>query len=408
MTLWRKAAWLALVLGTPWLAACGGGSGRYTGTDLIVTGVGPSGVLFGGDTAQFVMTVTNDGDYDASDVTITNLIGNQMAVTSMTCSASRGATCPETVSVVTTVPSLPAGGKLTFEVDALVAQGANGTLSNTMTASFSNENDRGDNSATATATASGNNLSVTGTAPPGPLVDATASFTTVVKNSGPSGAQNVTITNVLSANLAPAGPIDCVPAGGAQAPVPQSDGSLLSASMPVDATLTCTIPVTVALGSNGLVSTTMTVAAQGDARTADNVVTLFVQATLFNNVGISAVATSDTVPGGGTTTFGFVVTNSGPAAATDVVLVNTLGANITPAGAITCVGSGGAADATAQPDGSLLSPSMPAGSTLTCSVPATVATGTIGRVGTTMTVTAAGDQHGGDNSATASIVAVRP
>lgn len=408
MTFWKLTAWAALLFGIPWLGGCGGGSGRYTGTDLVVTGAGPSEVLFGGDTAQFVMTVTNGGDFDASDITITNLIGNQMAVTSMTCTASRGATCPETVSVVTTVPFLPAGGRLSFQVDALVAQGANGMLSNTMTANFANENNRGDNSATATATASGNNLSVTGTAPPGPLVEASASFTTVVTNSGPSDAQNVTITNVLSANLTSGGAVDCVAAGGAQLPVLQGDGSLLSASIPAHATLTCTIPVTVAVGSNGLVSTTTTVSAKGDARSADNVVTLFVQATLFNNVGISAVPASDTVPSGGATTFAFVVTNSGPATATDVALVNTLGANLTPAGPIACIGSAGAADAVLQPDGSLLSPAMPAGGTLNCSVPATVAAGFTGRVGTTMTVTAAADQHGGDNSATASIVAVRP
>ena len=207
MTFWKLTAWVALGIGAAWLGGCGGGSGRYTGTDLTVTGTGPAGVLYGGDTAVFTMTVGNSGEFDATDITITNLIGNQMAVTAMNCTASAGATCPATVSVVTTVPFLPAGGKLSFQVSALVAQGANGTLSNTLTASFASENDRTDNSATATATASGNNLSVTGTAPPGPLVEPAASFTMVVANSGPSDAQNVTITNALSANLSPAGSI---------------------------------------------------------------------------------------------------------------------------------------------------------------------------------------------------------
>ena len=61
-----------------------------------------------------------------------------------------------------------------------------------------------------------------------------------------------------------------------------------------------------------------------------------------------------------------------------------------------------------QPDGSLLAASIPLGGTLTCDVPATVAAGITGRVSTTMTVAAAADQLSGDNSATASIVAVRP
>lgn len=408
MTSWKLAAWFALGLGFQWLAGCGGGSGRYTGTDLAVTASGPSGVLYGGDTAAFVMTVRNGGDYDAEDITITNLIGNQMAVTSMACTASGGATCPAVVSVVTTVPFLPVGGKLSFEVNALLAQGANGTLSNTMTASISNENNRADNSATATVTASGNNLSVTGTAPAGPLLEPSASFTMVVANSGPSDAQNVTIKNALSTNLTLAGPIDCVPAGGAQTPVLQADGSLISALIPVDATLTCTIPVTVAAGTNGLVGTTMTVSALGDSRTGDNVATVYAQATLVNNVGISAKPASGTVPGGGTTTFTFVIVNGGPAQAKDVVITNTLGPGLTLAGPIDCVPADGAAATSLQPDGSLLSPSIPLGATLTCNVPVTVAVGTTGRVSTTMTVAAAADLHSGDNSATASIVAVKP
>lgn len=408
MTSWKLATLVAVGSGLSLLASCGGGSGRYTGTDLIVTGSGPADVLYGGDTAEFVMTVRNGGDYDANDVTITNLIGNQMAVTSMTCTASGGATCPSPVSVVTAVPVLPAGGKLSFQVNALLAQGANGLLTNTLTASFTNENSRSDNSATATVTASGNNLSVTGAAPAGPLVEPSASFTMVITNSGPSDAQDVTLTNVLSENLSLAAPIDCVSAGGASLPVLQSDGSMISALIPVDATLTCVVPVTVADGTNGLVGTTMTVSTLGDARPADNVATAYVQATLVNNVTISANPATGNVPGGGSTVFTFVIGNNGPAQAKDVAITNRLGPNLTLAGAIDCVAAGGAAEATLQPDGSLLSASIPLGATLTCNVPATVATGTTGRVSTTMTVAAAWDQHSGDNSATASIVAVRP
>ena len=88
--------------------------------------------------------------------------------------------------------------------------------------------------------------------------------------------------------------------------------------------------------------------------------------------------------------------------------MNTLGPNLTLAGAIGCVAAGGASAPVAQPDGSLLAASIPLGGTLTCDVPATVAAGITGRVSTTMTAAAAADQLSGDNSATASIVAVRP
>src|SRR4051812_37211974 len=69
MTMRGGLATLAALGFSMLLAACGGGSGR-SGTDLVVSGVGPSTQLNGGDSATFVMTVSNLGDFAASNVVV--------------------------------------------------------------------------------------------------------------------------------------------------------------------------------------------------------------------------------------------------------------------------------------------------------------------------------------------------
>lgn len=388
------------------LTACGGGSGRYTGTDVTVAATAPTVALVGGDTAIYLMTVSNVGQEDAANVQITNVIGNQLALSAITCTAAGGAACPASPSVAMTIPTLPAGGSLVFEVTATVAQGANGSLTNTMSANITDDSDRSNNTATGTATANGNDLSVIGTAPAGPIVDASVTFTMVITNSGPSGAQNVVISNALSTSLTLASPIECVPTLGAVAPTLQPDSTLLSPSVPVGGVLTCTVHANVAAGTTGPVFTTMTVTAAGDGRTGDNTATASVGATLGNNISVTASAPAGPVVAGASTTFTMVVANTGPATAFDVSLNNVLSANLAQSGAIACAPSGGAVAPALQADGSLLSPSIPVSGVLTCSVPVTVAAGTNGIVFSTLTATAANDERTGDNAATASVSAV--
>ncbi len=116
------------------------------------------------------------------------------------------------------------------------------------------------------------------------------------------------------------------------------------------------------------------------------------------------------VPGGGTTTFSFVVGNTGPATAASVTLSNTLTAGLGYQGAISCVAAGGAAAPPAftvsGPTATSLASTIPVGGTLTCAVPVMVTAGTNGTVGSTFGVAAANDQISNlNNTATASTVA---
>lgn len=404
MTIRRLAAWPTLGLAFL-LAACGGGSGRYTGSDLVVSGVGPSAPLNGGDTVTFVMTVRNASDFDVTNASIHNVTTQLSTPTlSITCAAAGGAACPTQLGTSMTVSALPKGGVLTFTVVGTLITGANGQISDTMTVTSDNVDPNTDNNtATASVTSTSNDVSVTATAPPGPLLSGSAVYTMVVTNAGPDTAVNASLATTVSSDLTlvPAA-ISCIPTAGAVAPTLQADGTLLVPSIPVNGVLTCSVPVTVMPATNGLAVVTMTASSVGDGKTANNSATASVSATLVSD--LSVVGTPPIGPLlTPNTAFTMTVSNLGPADATAVVLTNTLGPNLALARPIACAASGGAVAPTLQADGTLLAPSIPFNGVLTCNVPVTVAAGNTGTAFDTLTVSSCCDLRAANNSATAAV-----
>lgn len=396
----------AMLCCTLLFAGCGAGSGR-SGTDLAVNGVGPSAPVNGGDAAVYVMTVANVGSYTADNVVIRNST-QQLTQSGLTivCTAAGGANCPAQTGPAMTVSALPPGGTLRFQVTGTAVAGASGTIGYTMTVTADTADTNTDNnSITITSPVGSNDVSVTATAPAGPLVDGPAVFTMVVSNVGPNDALNVSLATSVSADLTLVpGAISCVPSGGAVAPALQGDGTLLSPLLPVNGVLTCSVPVTVSVATNGFAIVTMTATTVGDSRSSNNSGTASASATLVGDLGVTATAPPGPLTSG-SATFTMVVANAGPSTATDVVIANSVSPNLTLSAAITCVPAGGATTPTLQSDGTLLVASVPANATLTCSVPVTVAAGTTGSVYDTMTVSTVGDPRPGNNSATALVSA---
>lgn len=391
------------------LVGCGSGSGR-SGTDLVVTGVGPSTALKGGEPISFTMTIANRGEFDADDLVLRNAtLQVAQAGLRITCTASGGGVCPTTTGATMEVPRLRAGGSLVFEVSSTVNVGASGTVSNTLavtsdTADVNTDN----NSATVSTTVASHDVAVQGTAPTGPLVDGPASFTMLVSNAGPDAAQDVVLATTVSSNLSlvPSA-ITCTPdGGGATAPVLQADNTLLVTSIPAGATLSCAVPVTVTAGTNGVTAVSMTATSIGDARASNNSSTASVSATLVHDLTVTGVVSASNVVGGGTAVFTMTVRNAGPATALDVALANTLSTDLSLLGAIVCAPSGGAVAPVPTLDGGLVSSAIPANGALTCTVPVTVAAGANGVVFSTFSASASGEQRPGDNSATVTTTAV--
>lgn len=370
------------------LTACGAGSGRFTGTDVQVTGIGPSAQLNGGDPIVFTMTVTNAGDFDAEDVLIRNTTSQvSPASVRISCTAFGGAVCPPSTGSSMNVSTLPRNGVLVFNITGTLNAGASGAVTDTMTVTADSvDPDSGNNTLTVTATTTSNDVAITAAAPFGPLVTSPAVYTMLVTNAGPDAANDVVLTTSVSTDLSfsPAD-ISCVPTAGASVPVLQADGTLLVATLPLNAVLTCSVPVTLLPAINGFAIVNMTATGIGDSRPSNNTGSASVSATLVNDLEVVGTAPVGPLTSANAT-FTMAISNLGPAAAPNVVITNVLGPNLTAGGPIACTSTGGAVVPTLQPDGTLLSPLIPLNGVLTCSIPVVVSAGNTGSVFDTLTV----------------------
>lgn len=249
------------------LAACGG-SRSPTGNDVLVTGVGPTDIVVGGSTATFTMTVTNVGGNTATDVKLVNSVGNQLALTEITCAAAGGAVCPDAPSVVMTIGSMPEGSSLVFTVKATVATSANGTITNTMVATVTDDTNRLNNSATAQGTAQSlTSFGVAQTAPATVAAGSTTAFTAVVSNPGSAAATNITITETLSRGYPVT--VSCTASSGATCPTTLGPFMTL-ASLPAGRFLTLTYLITVPSADRGDIVNVVSVTSDNDTQTDNN------------------------------------------------------------------------------------------------------------------------------------------
>jgi len=398
---------LAMLCCTLLLAACGGGSGRQ-GTDLVVTGVGPTTTVASGTNAVFQMTVANVGPNPADAVTIVNLVGNQLALVSVTCTSS-GVSCPATPSVSMSIPTMPAGSSLTFAVTTQLSNAATGSVSNTMSVNFASDTDRSNNSATVSATASNivSNLVVSGSGPGGTVAGGgTADFLMTVRNDGPDAATGLHfVNNVGSFLVVKPGGITCIASGGGTCPATLGVTMDLD-TLPAGASLAFTVS-TVAQSVTTTVTNTFQVTADTDSDRSDNTFTATASVlSPTTGVFVTGAGPAGTVSGGSTAAFAMTVGNAGPDPAPSVSIVNNVGSNLTFTG-VTCVASGGAACPAALGP-VMTATNMPAGGSLAFTVNTLVAAGTSGTLTNSMTVSADNDANRNDNIATAVVTAATP
>jgi uncharacterized repeat protein (TIGR01451 family) len=351
------------------LAACASGSGRQ-GTEIVVTGTGPTSQVAGGQNAVFVMTVTNAGPYDASNVKLIDNVGNQLKLLSITCAASGGATCPSSPSVEMVISEIPNGGVLKFSVTTQLDSGATGTVENSMVASFANEIDPTQDSAAVTATASSsavNDVVVSGTGPSGTVVGGSSIvFVMKVTNSGTQATGAFNVYDNVGSGLTLT-QITCSAAGGAVCP--DSVGVLTAIpSLAAGGVLTFNVTTAVGQNVNGTVSNEMVVNVPGNTGTS----TFYATATVVTaDISVTGTAPSGPLLAGQSGVFIMVVTNNGPAVAQDLTITNTLSATVTASGPITCSATvGSVCPSTLGPSMTLAS--LPVGGALTFDIPFTV------------------------------------
>lgn len=392
-------AWVAMFICTMSLWACGGGSGRQ-GTDIVVTGTGPVSSVAGGESFAVTMIVSNVGSGDAGTTRLNSLVGNQLALSALSCAASGGAVCPETLGPSMVVDRIPAGGALTFVVTLQAAANASGTVSYTLTAQLERDTQTLNNQATVTAAAysARSNLVVAGSGPGGPVTGgASVPFLMSVTNTGPDAATNVRIDNDVGSGLTLSS-ISCTASGGAVCP--STGPSMFVDSLPAGSSLGFEVRATVGAAVNGFVSNKLSVVADNDAVRSDNSFSASASVvTPRSGVFVTGTGPSAAVSGDSTAEFTMQVGNAGPDAATSLTLVNQVGSNLSlisvgcaAAGGAVCPGSTGPVMSVAT---------LPAGATLTFSIRTQVAPQVNGAVVNTFSVTAANDSDRTDNSATA-------
>lgn len=312
--------------------------------DLVVGITDSEDPVTAGDPLVYTVTVTNNGPADALDVQVASTVDAEVTFVS-----TNG--CGQDPTGVTTcdLGTIAASTSKMFTVLVNVAGNATGPLAYVATASSSTTEDNpGDESDTENTLVqpppTSADLSITKSDSVDPVTpDGTLTYTLTVTNNGPDLAENVVITESLPADVTFVSTSGCSedPSG-----VPTCTLGTLAAS----ASAMVTVQVTVNNDATGTLSNTASVASTtSDPNMADNSAT---ELTTVQDMPPSAdlvITKSDSVDPvdvGSNLGYTLIVFNNGPNAAENVVITESLPADVTlistsgcaedPVGAPTC------------------------------------------------------------------------
>jgi uncharacterized repeat protein (TIGR01451 family) len=379
--------------------------------NLAVTNSDAPDPVNSGATITYTQTLTNNGPDAAANAKITEGIGSGVTFQSVVAPAGFSCTTPAvggTGTITCTIASLANAASASFTVVVNVTA-VSGVITNTVSGSSDAfDNTPANNSAVATTTVlapPSADLGITKSTPttnaaPGAAV----TYTIVVTNHGPDAATSVTMTDILPASLkfasisAPAGFSCTTPAVGSTGTI-----TCTAASLANGASATFTLGVT--SNASGSIANTASVSGTPSDPSSGNNGATATYVSGSADLGLGGTATQN----GGTITYGFTVTNSGPDGASNVVFTDTLpssllfGSIIAPGwncvtppvgttGTITCTEA-----------------SLGSGGTGTITILTTVAPGTTGTINNGGSVTSAtSDPNPGNGSVNAPPVVALP
>ncbi|MBI1761244.1 MAG: DUF11 domain-containing protein, partial [Acidobacteria bacterium] len=381
--------------------------------DLSITkSDGVSSVNAGG-TTTYTLVISNAGPSAVTGATLTDPAVTNLTVTSVNCTnASGGAACPGSGVAVATLQgsgisvNLPSGSSLTFTVAANVAGGATGSLTNTATItvpSGTTDPTPGNNTTSDTDTIIPvADLSITKTDGVTSVnAGGTTTYTLVISNAGPSTATGALLTDPAVAKLTVTNVACTTGTGGASCPasgvmVANLQGSGISVNLPSGSSLPITVTATVIGSATGSVTNTATITAPvgtTDPTPANNSASDTDTITPVADLSITKTDGVTSINAGGTTTYTLVVSNAGPSAVTGAALTDPAVTNLTVTsvncGAVTggavCPASG---VTVANLQGSGISLNLPANSSMTFTVGATVASSATGNITNTTAIAA--------------------
>lgn len=353
--------------------------------DLEVTKELLTAPLVAGESAQFTMTVRNNGPQVATGVRLRDPMPDGYAITSVVPSAS---TC--TTVMMCDLGTLAVGAEATVTITGLISPSFSpgSALSNTARV-LGNETDHvpGNNSSTAAAiVATSADLAIQKTVlTPNPVAGGEVEYQIVVTNYGPSDAQDVVITDPIDPDVVVLGT-----SGDATCNVTATDPGMFVVDCPLGAlaagaSATVNILVRLAADAGPVIQNTAAVnSSTSDPVPGDNTSTTQLNPAIETDLSVVKSVSPAEVSAGQTLTYNLAVRNAGPSDASNVVL-----SDVIPEG-LTLLSVTGAPECTA------------AGNTVECNWP-TFAMGAV--VDLTVTARVDPDAAAGTLTNTATVVA---
>ena len=380
--------------------------------DLSITKTDAVASYAPGGSLTYMIVVSNAGPASVSGATVTDTFPGSIASATWSCVAPVGASCTASGSgSIADSVTIPAGSSVTYTVNASVSPSASGPLTNTASVSApagAVDPDPGNNSATDTDAqgTSSADLSITKTdavasyAPGGSLT-----YAIVVSNAGPASVSGATVTDTFPGSIASA-TWSCVAPVGASCTASGSGSIADSVTIPAGNSVTYTVNASVLSSASGPLTNTASVAAPAGAVDPDPVnnsaTDTDAQGTSSADLSITKTDAVASYAPGGSLTYAIVVSNAGPASVSGATVTDTFPGSIASA-TWSCVAPVGAS-CTASGSGSIAdSVTIPAGSSVTYTVNATVSPSASGPLTNTASVSApagASDPNPGNNSAT--------
>jgi uncharacterized repeat protein (TIGR01451 family) len=346
-----------IVSGQPWIGRWqvseAPNFGNFQPPDLMIEKTGAPNPVVAGTELTYLLTATNLGPGDARNVVVTDTLPAGVTPVDET-------TCAWDL--------IPDGQSRSCEIVVMVDPGTLGTLINTARVTSEDEDPEPGNNVVEIETEVDDvaDLSITKTGHPNPVnAGEQMTYTLTVSNAGPSHARNVVVTDTLPAGVTPTGDVTCqwelIPAGESRS---------------------CEILVMVDPGTLGTILNTAIVTSDAeDPNPGDNEVEIETEVDDVADLSITKTGTPDPVIAGTRLTYTLTVSNAGPSHARNVLVTDTLPADVTPTGDVTC-----------QWD------LIPAGESRSCEIVVMVDPGTLGTILNTAIVTSdAADLNPGDN-----------
>lgn len=355
-------------------------------SDLSITKDDGVGSVTAGGTTTYTIVANNPGTADITDATIADVFPAGITGISWTATGSTGtdgfdasgSDAADPIEILDTGITIPAGGSLTYTVTATIDPAATGTIDNVVTLESSLIDPDTDNNA---ATDSNTvliepDLSITKDDGVTSVVAGTpTTYTIVASNSGLSDAVGATITDTFPAILGT--PSWTSTAGGGATGNTNGSGNISdTVTMPAGSAITYTVVATIDPSATGSVTNTALITAPAGATDPD---TTNNSDDDINTIGVSAdlsITKSDgvdTVMAGSPTTYTIVASNAGLSDAIGATITDTFPAILgTPSWTSTAGGGATGNDLTGT--GNISDTvTMPAGSSITYTVIATVA-----------------------------------